>query len=157
MEEYGSNAIPSALIDQVSAKFQGFYPSSSSHIPNGHFVSGGGVGSHGEAINNFTASVPSTNPYNKYFGRFDYDITKNNRLTMSDTQADNPAHYPSSVAACPVACQAGDVDNNNAQITDVWVHSPVELLRRSRIEQGIRGSDRLAVCESGRFSGGQIR
>jgi hypothetical protein len=64
--------------------------------------------------------VPSKNPYNKYFGRFDYDITKNNRLTMSDTQADNPAVYPSSVSACPVACQAGDVDNNNAQITDVW-------------------------------------
>ena len=24
------------------------------------------------------------------------------------------------MTACPVACQAGDVDNNNAQVTDVW-------------------------------------
>jgi hypothetical protein len=108
------------LIDQVASNFEGFYPSSSNHISNGHFVTGGGTGPHGEAINNFTATVPSKNPWNKYFGRFDYDITSKNRLTMSDTQSDNPAVYPSSVAACPVGCQAGDVDNNNAQITDVW-------------------------------------
>ena len=39
---------------------------------------------------------------------------------MSDTQAD--FNYPgiSSITNCPVGCQAGDVDNNNAQVTDVW-------------------------------------
>jgi len=120
LAEYGANKIPSALMDAVSSKFEAFYPSSAQHIPNGHFVTGGGTGPHGEAIQNFIASVPSKNPWNKYFGRLDYDITTKNRLTMSDTQADNPAVYPSSVAACPVGCQAGDVDNNNAQITDVW-------------------------------------
>ena len=132
MEEYGSNAIPSALIDQVAAKFQAFYPTTGHHISNGQFVSGGGTGGHGEAIQNFTASVPSTNPWNKYFGRLDYDITTKNRLTMSDTQADNPATYPSSVAECPVNCQAGDVDNNNAQITDVWNITP-NLVNEARI------------------------
>ena len=39
---------------------------------------------------------------------------------MSDTQSDTPQMYPSDVTACPVGCQAGDVDNNNAQVTDVW-------------------------------------
>ena len=132
LEEYGSNKIPSALIDQVAAKFQAFYPSAAHHISNGHFVTGGGTGPNGEPIQNFTASVPSQNPWNKYFGRMDYDITTKNRLTLSDTQADNPATYPSSVAACPVACQAGDVDNNNAQITDVWNISP-KLVNEARI------------------------
>ena len=107
MEEYGANKIPSALIDSVANKFQAFYPSTSSHISNGHFVTGGGTGPHGQPINNFTASVPSKSPWNKYFGRLDYDITTNNRLTMSDTQADIPATYPSSVAECPVGCQSG--------------------------------------------------
>ena len=39
---------------------------------------------------------------------------------MSDTQSDTPVIYPNSVTACPIGCQAGDVDNNNAQVTDVW-------------------------------------
>jgi hypothetical protein len=39
---------------------------------------------------------------------------------MSDTQSDTPVMYPNSVTACPIGCQSGDVDNNNAQITDVW-------------------------------------
>ena len=57
----------------------------------------------------------------------DYDITPNNRLTMSDTQSDTPQHYPSTVSICPVGCQTGDVDNNNAQITDVWNISPTTI------------------------------
>ena len=43
---------------------------------------------------------------------------------MSDTQSDTPQQYPSAVSACPVGCQTGDVDNNNAQITWVWNISP---------------------------------
>jgi hypothetical protein len=132
MEEYGANKIPAALMDAVATKFQAFYPSTSHHISNGHFVTGGGTGPHNEPIQNFVASVPSKNPWNKYFGRMDYDITTRNRLTLSDTQADNPAVYPSSVAECPVGCQAGDVDNNNAQITDVWNMTP-NLVNEARI------------------------
>ncbi len=117
--EYGGNAIPTSLFDPVSAAMQQFYPTPSSHIPGGAFVPGT-TGSEGEVQNNFYASQLASIPYRKYFGRLDYDITPNNRLTMSDTQSDTPQLYPSNVTACPVGCQSGDVDNNNAQITDVW-------------------------------------
>ncbi len=43
---------------------------------------------------------------------------------MSDTQSDTPQMYPSNVFACPISCQTGDVDNNNAQVTEVWNISP---------------------------------
>jgi hypothetical protein len=118
--EYGNgNVIPSALIDAVSSKFQQWYPTPSSHISGGQFIPGN-TGPEGELQNNFYATVPQSAPYRRFFGRLDYDITPNNRLTMSDTQSDTPQIYPSGVTACPIGCQSGDVDNNNAQITDVW-------------------------------------
>lgn len=43
---------------------------------------------------------------------------------MSDTEADIPEIYPNAVTVCPIGCQAGDADNNNAQVTDVWSISP---------------------------------
>lgn len=117
--EYGSNAIPSGLIDAVAKNFEQFYPTPTNHISGGEFITGT-VGSDGEIQNNFYSTVPQSTPYRKYFGRLDYDITPNNRLTMSDTQSDTPVVYPSAVTACPIGCQSGDVDNNNAQVTDVW-------------------------------------
>jgi hypothetical protein len=117
--EYGSNAIPSSLFDALAVKMQQFYPTPSHHIPGGQFVQGT-IGSEGEIQNNFYTSEQQSTPYRRYFGRLDYDITPNNRLTMSDTQSDTPVIYPSQVTACPIGCEAGDVDNNNAQITDVW-------------------------------------
>ncbi len=117
--EYGSNAIPSALFDSVAQKFQEFYPTPTNHIAGGKFIAGS-VGADGEVQNNFFSTLPQSTPYRKYFGRLDFDITPSNRLTMSDTQSDTPVIYPSSVTVCPVGCQSGDVDNNNAQVTDVW-------------------------------------
>ncbi|MGA8042535.1 MAG: carboxypeptidase-like regulatory domain-containing protein, partial [Terracidiphilus sp.] len=129
--EYGSNGVPSALIDPVAAQFQKFYPTPSNHIAGGKFVTGT-TGSEGQPQNNFYSSVPQSTPYRKYFGRLDYDITSNNRLTMSDTQSDTPVIYPNGVTACPIGCQAGDVDNNNAQITDVWNINP-KTINEARI------------------------
>ncbi len=117
--EYGGNEIPSTLFDSVSAKMQAFYPTPTNHIAGGKFVPGS-TGSDGEIQNNFYSSLPQSTPYRKYFGRLDYDVTPNNRVTASDTQSDTPVIYPNSVSACPIGCQSGDVDNNNAQITDVW-------------------------------------
>jgi hypothetical protein len=117
--EYGSNAIPSNLFDPLAAQMQQFYPTPTNHIPGGGFVPPS-VGSEGEEQNNFYSSLLASYPYRRYFGRLDYDITKTNRLTMSDTQSDTPQMYPNNVTACPIGCQSGDVDNNNAQITDVW-------------------------------------
>jgi hypothetical protein len=118
-QEYGSNTIPTNLFDTLAVKMQALYPTPSNHISGGHFVTGQ-IGSEGETQKNFYTSVLQPAPYRKYFGRLDYDITPNNRLTMSDTQSDTPQFYPSQVTVCPIGCQSGDVDNNNAQITDVW-------------------------------------
>ena len=119
ISEYGSNSIPSSLFDSLAVKMQAFYPTPSNHIPGSNFVAGN-LGSEGEVQNNLHTSIQQSAPYRKYFGRLDYDITPNNRLTMSDTQSDTPQFYPNLVSACPIGCQTGDVDNNNAQITDVW-------------------------------------
>jgi hypothetical protein len=119
MSETGSNSIPSSLFDPVSAKFQQWYPTPSNHIAGGAFVPGT-LGSEGELQNNFYSTVLESNPQRRYFGRLDYDITPDNRLTLSDTQADNPAVYPSNVTPSPIGWESGDIDNNNAQITDVW-------------------------------------
>jgi TonB dependent receptor len=113
------NAIPSTLFDALAAKVQQFYPTPTNHIAGGSFVPPS-IGSEGEEQNNFRASLLQSTPYRKFFGRLDYDIKSNNRITMSDTQSDTPVMYPSTVFACPISCQTGDVDNNNAQITDVW-------------------------------------
>jgi hypothetical protein len=122
-ENAGRNAIPSTLFDSLAAKVQQFYPTPTSHIGGGSFVPPS-IGSEGEEQNNFRASLLQSTPYRKFFGRLDYDVKSNNRITMSDTQSDTPVMYPSTVFACPVSCQSGDVDNNNAQVTDVWNISP---------------------------------
>jgi hypothetical protein len=120
--EYGTTAIPVAMFDKVAANFQKFFPTAAGHKaglspvpPSPNFI-----GSEGEPTNNWYYSLQTSSPIRKYFGRLDYDVTSTNRITMSDTQAD--FNYPglSSITNCPVGCQQGDVDNNNAQVTDVW-------------------------------------
>jgi Carboxypeptidase regulatory-like domain len=130
--EYGNgNAIPAALLDSLASKMQQFYPTPSNHIAGGIFVPGT-IGSEGEPQNNFYSSQLQSTPYRKFFGRLDYDWKANNRLTMSDTQSDTPVVYPNQVSACPIGCQSGDVDNNNAQVTDVWNISP-ETVNEARM------------------------
>jgi len=119
LSEYGSNAIPASMWDTVSANFQKFYPTPTNHIPGGQLIPGKFDDS-GLLQNNWISQVPSSSPFRRYFGRLDYDITPSNRLTMSDTQSDTPGISINNVTACPVGCQSQDVDNNNAQVTDVW-------------------------------------
>ena len=121
------NAIPSALFDKVAAAMQQFYPTPTNHIPGGVFVTPKGFTSEGVPQQNFYSSQVQPLPYRKFFGRLDYDISAKNRLTMSDTQSDTPQRYPNQVSACPIGCQTGDVDNNNAQITEVWNISPTTI------------------------------
>ena len=116
LSEYGSNAVPSALFDKVSAAFQTLYPTPTNHIAGGKFLDGQLNGA-GLLQNNWYSSLPQSTPYRRYFGRFDYNINAKNRLSMTDQQRDTPVIYPNSVSACPVGCQNGDVDSNNAQIT----------------------------------------
>ena len=89
------NAIPSTLFDQVAAKFQAFYPTPTNHVPGGAFVAPtGGYNSEGMPLGNFYDSQQQSAPFRKFFGRLDYDVTPNNRLTMSDTQSDTPQMLP---------------------------------------------------------------
>lgn len=107
--QFPNNKLPN--IDAVAAKIQAFYP-----LPN---VPGTTNATTGITSNNYYYSYRGSQPFKKYFGRFDYQIKANNRLTASVTKRDNPAIYPSSIG-CPINCFTGDVDSYNAQITDVW-------------------------------------
>ena len=73
-------------------------------------------------VNNVQGSLTSTSPFLKFFGRLDYNISDKNRVTLSITQRDNPAFYPS--LDCPWDCETGDVDSYNAQVSDVWTVTP---------------------------------
>jgi hypothetical protein len=151
--EYGSNAIPSSMIDTVAAKFQQFYPvpggstcqnnlsSIQAHciIAGGKFISGS-TGSEGETNNNFYSTAPASYPTRRYFGRLDYDVTPNNRLSMSDSQDDSPQIYPSSVTPGPIGWESGDVTDNQAQITDTWSITP-HLTNEARIGYTFEDSD----------------
>jgi hypothetical protein len=123
LSENGSNTLPA--LDTVAAKFAQLYPTPAHHIAEGKFVTPSGTGAHGEPIDNFASDISTPNPTTRYFGRLDYDVTSKHRLTMTDVETDNPAlRNPSGVTECPVGCQSTDVENNNAQITDVWTISP---------------------------------
>lgn len=120
--EYGSNAIPTSLFDPVAAKFQALaFPTTANHpsfltpIPGGQ-----SIGGEGQPNNNYYYNQLVSNPAKRYFGRLDWDVTAKNRITVSDTQGDYTYPGLSSISNCPLGCQNGYVDNNNAQITDVW-------------------------------------
>jgi Carboxypeptidase regulatory-like domain len=108
--QFASNKLTS--IDPVAAKILAYYP-----LPN---TPGSAPDPKtGIVSNNYYYSYRGSQPFKKYFGRLDYDISPTNRITASVTKRDNPAIYPSSIG-CPVNCYTGDVDSYNAQITDVW-------------------------------------
>jgi len=91
----GKNAIPSTLFDSVALKYEQLFPTptgptctSSTSIQPNCIIKGakfipGSIGSEGETQNNFYSTFPASYPSRKYFGRLDYDITPNNRLSMS--------------------------------------------------------------------------
>ena len=121
-DEYGNgNRIPDSRIDPVARAIQAYYPAANTP---GKVVNG-------ITQQNFFYNVPGSNPFTKYFGRLDYDITSNNRLTISETEGDNP-QYGYAQGICPIACGTQDVSRNNAQITDVWTISP-HLTNEARI------------------------
>jgi hypothetical protein len=113
ISEYGSNKIPTGMINPVALNFQKLFPK-----PN---VTGQ-LTSKGYYQNNYAYQVPSTNPFIKWFGRMDYDVTPNNRLTLSETESDNPGKTVNE-GLCPFNCYSGDVSRDNAQVSDVWTLS----------------------------------
>jgi hypothetical protein len=111
--EYGNgNKIPSGMINPAAQAIQKYFPAA--NVP--------GTVTSGYAIDNYAYNTPSSNPFIKYFGRLDWNITQNNRFTASETESDNPATYLNQ-GICPINCQNGDVSRDNAQISDVWTLS----------------------------------
>ncbi|HWF48658.1 MAG TPA: hypothetical protein VG168_16740, partial [Bryobacteraceae bacterium] len=102
---FPNNTIPTSMLDPLALKFQSLFPQ-----PNQLGYS-----------NNWVGTLESPNPFLKWFGRLDYNISDKNRLTFSITQSNNPAQYPQ---AYPIGNQAGDVDRYNAQVSDVYTISP---------------------------------
>ena len=112
---YPNNQIPASEFDPVAQKIQSYYP-----LPNlpGQLVSG-------IDINNFDYTVPTRAPKIKYIGRFDADLTSNNRITGSAAWNDGPS-IPFSIVA-PINLAPGDVFNTNNQLSDYWTISPTTL------------------------------
>lgn len=102
---FPNNTIPTSMLDPLALKFQSLFPA-----PN---LSG--------YSNNWVGTLESPDPFLKWFGRLDYNLSDKNRITFSITQSDNPAFYPQPY---PIGNQSGDVDRYNAQVSDVHTISP---------------------------------
>jgi len=120
---FPNNSIPATRFSPVAAAAQALFP-----MPN--------LGAPNQVSNNFQTFVPSVNPFLKYFGRLDYNVSEANRITFSLTERDNPGvNYSSN---CPSNCQAFDIDSWNIQLSDVWTIKPtlVNEFRMAYTRQG---------------------
>jgi hypothetical protein len=106
---FAGNVIPADRFDAVSKAAQAYFPA-----PNT-----AGTISNGQAINNYTYTAPNINPFTKFFGRLDYNVTPTNKINGSVTEGNNPGKS-FGPGLCPIACQSGDVSRINSQVTDVW-------------------------------------
>src|SRR5258706_253446 len=106
-----NNVTPANSIDPVALKvLSSFYPTPNFVGPKPN-------------INNFISLSPSSNPNLRYFGRIDYDLMKNNRVTFSITQKDNSGKNVNQWT-CPLNCFSGDIVGYNVQLSEVWTLSP---------------------------------
>jgi hypothetical protein len=121
----GVNAIPANRIDPVAAKILGFFPA-----PN--------LGGPSLLSQNFSTILPTPNPNLRFFGRIDYDLSTNNRMSFSISQKNNPGVNKYGPFPCPINCFSGDIDGYNAQYTDTWTISPtiVNEFRMAYTKQG---------------------
>jgi hypothetical protein len=110
--QFPDNKIPSNMLDAVAKNIQAYFPQ-----PNrpGQIVNG-------IATNNFSFLAPGDSPKRKYFGRFDADVTSNNRISGSAAWNDGPILPYSPVA--PINRAPGDVMNMSGQLTDYWTLRP---------------------------------
>ncbi len=113
--EYGGgNVIPGGMISPVAQAIQKLFPTSN--------TTGTPVPGKGYNYNNFVYNAPSSNPFIKWFGRMDYDTSSSNRLTLAETESDNPGQNVNE-GICPFNCFSGDVSRDNASVSDVWTPS----------------------------------
>ncbi|HKE27616.1 MAG TPA: TonB-dependent receptor [Bryobacteraceae bacterium] len=120
---FPGNMIPQSRFSPVAIAAEQFWP-----MPN--------LGVANQVANNYQTFVPSVNPFLKFFGRMDYNVSDANRITFSITERDNPGvDYSSN---CPSNCQAFDIDSRNVQLSDVWTIKPtvVNEFRMAYTRQG---------------------
>lgn len=96
------NNIINVPLDPVALKIQNIFPQP--NLPG--------------YVNNLQGAVTNSSPFLKFFGRLDYNLSENNRVTFTIFEHNNPAFYPS--LECPWDCQHGDVDGYASQVSDVW-------------------------------------
>ncbi|MES1258356.1 MAG: TonB-dependent receptor [Acidobacteriota bacterium] len=119
-QPFTNNQIPSSLFDTVAKNLQSYFPA-----PNrtGNVVNG-------VTTNNYSYQLPSSAPKRKYFGRFDADVTSNNRITGSASWNDGPSIGVGPV--CPLNCTNSDIFNTTNQLSDYWTITP-HLINEARI------------------------
>jgi hypothetical protein len=120
---FPNNSIPQNRFSPVATAAEALLPLPSLGVPN-------------QVANNFQSFVPSVNPFLKFFGRLDYNLSDVNRLTFSITERDNPGvNYSPN---CPSNCQSFDIDSRNIQASDVWAIKPtlVNEFRMAYTRQG---------------------
>jgi hypothetical protein len=115
-EYHNGNKIPTGMLDPVAQAIQKYFPAPT--------AGSGSLSSSGYYVNNFTYLAPSSNPYIKWFGRADYDFSPKNRLTLAETESNNPGEGVGfGTSYCPINCQSQDVSRDNASVSDVWTIS----------------------------------
>ncbi len=119
-QPFAGNKIPSSMFDTVASNLQTYFPQ-----PNaaGNVVNG-------VTTNNYDYQLPSSAPKIKYFGRFDADVTNNNRITGSAAWNDSPTIGTGPI--CPINCTVSDIFNTNNQLSDYWTISP-HMVNEARI------------------------
>lgn len=110
-QPFPGNRIPGNMLDPVAKNIQAYYPQP--NLP--------GILVNGIATQNYDYQFPTTSPKRKYFGRFDADISSNNRITGSAAWNDGPMLPTSPVA--PINLAPGDVMNMSGQLSDYWTVS----------------------------------
>jgi hypothetical protein len=110
-EYENGNKIPAGMLNPVAQNIQKLFPGINTP---GTLVTGEGYNK-----NNHVYNAPSSNPFIKWFGRLDYDTTPSNRLTLAETESDNPGLNVNE-GICPFNCYSGDVSRDNASVSDVW-------------------------------------
>jgi hypothetical protein len=69
--------------------------------------------------NNYFFVSPAPNPSTRIFGRSDYDVDAQNRVTLAITRRTNHANYVNEFP-CPINCQNDTVNDTAIQLSDVW-------------------------------------
>jgi len=94
-------------------------------------------GNPNECTSNFYNAPKTPAPVHRYFGRLDYDLSKNHRIMFSISQKDNPG-VDNGLFTCPLNCGSGDVDGWNTQVSETWTVTPtiVNEIRMGYTKQG---------------------